>query len=400
MKIIIFTYLFPNSRNEIRGVFNLSRARAFKDKGHDVCIIAPVSLNPEFKYLWPKPQIFKQIKTLLDLLKIPYKEKIEGITVYHPKWIKPPDKFLYRFTYVFLHLFAGKKIKKISLEFGPDFIIGTWMNPFCVYAKYFKKYLKIPFFALAEGNDVYKFPFIFSGFDHLTKIINNNCDAIISVSQGMKIHISEKTELKNVHVILNGYDKSKFFLVESKKKRSPEILKIVVVAMFNPKKGHMVLLKALKLIKTPIQLLFIGNGPSMEECKNFVSKNSLNNIVHFAGKVSHSSVPSYLQDYDLLCLPSVDEGLPAAPLEAMACGLPVVGTNIQGTNEIVKNGFNGYLCQPSSIEDLADKINLASETPWDNKTISLWVASNFGWDIWVDNILNLYKKYSSKYFLK
>jgi len=275
----------------------------------------------------------------------------------------------------------------------PDLIIGTWLNPYAVYSRYIKKMFDIPYFALAEGNDVYKLPFIFPGFKHLTKIINKYCDILISVSNGMEKHIADRTNLKNVRVILNGYDKTRFYLHESKTQMKPEKLKIAVIAMFNPKKGQMILLKAVKLVKKPVQVLFIGDGPTIDECKNFTRANSLEKIVKFAGRVMHSEVPSYINDYDLLCLPSVDEGLPAAPLEAMACGLPVVGTDIPGTNEIIKNGFNGYLCKAGSVEDLADKINLASETQWDNIKISSWVAENFGWDIWANNILKLYTDY-------
>jgi len=394
MKIIIFTYLFPNSKNEIRGIFNLSRAKAFIEQGHDVCIIAPISVNPEFKYFWPKPRLIQQIKVLKDLFSIPYNEQIENINTYHPKWIKPPDKIFFKFTAGVLHFFAKNKINEIINEFKPDIIIGTWLNPFAVYSKYIKKKFNTPFFALAEGYDVYKFPFIFPGFKHLTKIINKYCDILISVSGGMENHIAEKTNLKNVRVILNGYDKTRFYLRESKTQMKPERLKIAVVAMFNPKKGQMVLLKAIRLVKKPVQVLFIGDGPTIDECKNFVRANGLEKIVVFAGRVMHSEVPSYLNDYDLLCLPSVDEGLPAAPLEAMACGLPVIASNIHGNNEIIRDGFNGYLCSPGSVEDLADKINIASETQWDNKLISEWVAANFGWDIWAKNIIGLYQNYA------
>lgn len=396
MKIIIFTYLFPNSQNETRGIFNLSRAKALTRAGNEVCIIAPVSLNPEVKYFWPRPRIFRQVKILFDLWKLPNQENIEGIKTYHPKWLNLSRKIFFKYHSFFLHLCAGKRINNIIEEFAPDLIIGTWINPFAVYAKYIKKKFNVTFFALAEGKDIYIYPLQYSGFGYIYNAINQYCDTMIAVSNGMKQHMFENTSLKKISVVINGYDSTKFYLSEMNSKRKDDKLKIIMVALFNPKKGHMILLKAIKLIKFPIHLLLVGDGPRMNECKAFVKENGLEKEVSFAGRIPHSQIPQYLRDYDLFCLPSKDEGLPAAPLEAMACGLPVVASDIQGNNEIVKDGFNGYLCEPGSIEDLAKKIVMASNIQWDNKKISDWVAVNFGWDIWAKEIMNLYHQHLAK----
>lgn len=80
----------------------------------------------------------------------------------------------------------------------------------------------------------------------------------------------------------------------------------------------------------------------------------------------------------------------------MACGLPVVGTNVGGMNEIIISGFNGYLCESESPEDLAEKITMASSSEWNRIEISNWVKSNFSWNTWAQNIIEEYHIATSK----
>jgi glycosyltransferase involved in cell wall biosynthesis len=68
------------------------------------------------------------------------------------------------------------------------------------------------------------------------------------------------------------------------------------------------------------------------------------------------NIVNFLRSSDIFILPSLAEGLSNALLEAMACGLPVVATNIGGTNEVIKNGVNGILVEPKNSEQLAQAI--------------------------------------------
>ncbi len=396
MKIIIFTYLYPNSRNNTLGIFNLSRAKALSAMGHEVCVVAPISLNPYMKYLWPKPQLLKQAKVLKEQWGIPFEENLEGIQTYHPKWIKPPNKILFKYLADFMHLFMGKKINLIVMRFKPDLIVGTWLNPFAVYSKYIKKKFNVTYFALAEGSDIYTHPFNFGSLNYITKIINKYCDCTIAVAKSMEKHMLENTNLKNVHAIINGYDSNRFYKNKSAEKKSEPKLKIINVANFYHKKGQDILIKAIKLLKFPVELTFIGSGPFMDECKELVDKNNMNNLVTFAGKIQHSEILAYLQNSDLFCFPSRVEGLPAAPLEAMACGLPVVGSNIRGNNEIIIDGFNGFLCKPDSPDDLAEKITLAFNSRWNYDEISEWVKDNFSWNSWAKKLVEKYTSIKTK----
>jgi glycosyltransferase involved in cell wall biosynthesis len=394
MRIILFSNLFPNKSFPTYGIFNLSRARALKNLGNDVLVIAPISLNPHMEYLFPKLKIKDLIKHFRKLFSVPKIEFSNGIKIIHPKWIKAPNKLFSKYHANVLHFFTGREIQKIISYFQPDLIISTWLNPFSVYSKYIPKKFNINYFALAEGSDVLIDSEKFKGWTKLEKTINENCDLVIAVSSMMKTQMLSKTELQKVKIIRNGYDGESFNFKENCHSNSGENLNILHVGGFCSVKGQDILLKALLYGKRAIKLTLVGTGPELEKCQQFVKDNKLEEHVLFLGQISHSDIPDLLRKNDIFCMPSRSEGLPAAPLEAMACGLPVVGTNVGGMREIIKDGFNGYLCAPESPEDLMEKIILASKTNWDRLKISEWVKNNFSWNTWAKNIINEYSHIS------
>src|ERR1039457_7128042 len=97
MKIILFSSLFPNKNFPTNGVFNLSRARALKNAGYDVLVIAPISLNPHLEHFYPYLKLKNLLKYYKSLLYVPKTEFIYGIKIYHPRWIKPPNKLFSRY---------------------------------------------------------------------------------------------------------------------------------------------------------------------------------------------------------------------------------------------------------------------------------------------------------------
>jgi len=396
MNIILFSHLFPNNKFPDYGVFNLSRAKALKNFGYDVIIIAPVSFNPHMEYFFPKIRIKELIKYYRNLLSIPRIEFNSGMKIFHPIWIKAPNKYFSKYHANVLHFFIGRKMQKIINDFQADMIISTWLNPFGVYSKYINKRLKITYFAIAEGSDVLIDSAKFKGWEKLEKTINENCDLVIAVSDRMKTQMQNKTRLQNIKIIKNGYDDEFFFYHESFKLNAARDLRILHVGSFYSVKGQDILLSALLNINIPIKLTLVGIGPELEKCLQYVQNHNLQERVYFRGQISHNKIVDLLRENDIFCMPSRSEGLPAAPLEAMACGLPVVGTNVGGMNEIIKDGFNGYLCKPDSSEDIAEKIITASTTNWNRMEISHWVKNHFSWNTWAKCIIDEYYILSKK----
>ena len=124
-------------------------------------------------------------------------------------------------------------------------------------------------------------------------------------------------------------------------------------------KGLEYLIKALKIIEKKhhnFRLIMAGDGYLFHKIHNLVDDYGLSKNVIFEGRVPHNEIPKFLNSASIYVLPSIREGMPYALLEAMACGRPVVASNIPGINDVITNGENGLLVPPCDPNALANAI--------------------------------------------
>ena len=143
------------------------------------------------------------------------------------------------------------------------------------------------------------------------------------------------------------------------KQRDPIVLG--AVALFRPRKGIDILIKALFEVKKSIdnfQLHVVGGFETTEyerEIKQLASSLNLSNQIKWVGFTR--DVHAQLNKMDVLVIPSVyGEGMPMVMLEAMAAGLPIIGTNVEGIPEVVRNGSEAFIVEPNNVKALADSI--------------------------------------------
>lgn len=98
-------------------------------------------------------------------------------------------------------------------------------------------------------------------------------------------------------------------------------------------KGQSILINALSELPPTIHLVFAGSGSTESQLRAQVEQLKLNQRVHFLGRIDN--MPMFYQSLDIFCLPSLNEGFPLAPLEAQACNIPAVVTNVGGSRETV-----------------------------------------------------------------
>ena len=138
--------------------------------------------------------------------------------------------------------------------------------------------------------------------------------------------------------------------------KNDEILAIITRRMVW-KNGLKYLAQSTKYIKNnKLKFLLIGDGEDFNEVKKILEENFQNRFI-LLGSKNHDEIINYYSASDLSILPSLMEATSISGLEAMAASLPLVGTNVGGIPVLIKDGINGYLCEPEDPQDLAEKID-------------------------------------------
>jgi len=104
------------------------------------------------------------------------------------------------------------------------------------------------------------------------------------------------------------------------------------------------------------RIIMCGDGPLGNKFKNYVKRAGLTDYVHFAGRVPNTELPQYLAAADIYVSSSLSDGTSIALIEAMACGLPVVMTDVASNLEWVIDGVNGFIVPRRDNRIIAEKI--------------------------------------------
>ncbi|WDN89431.1 hypothetical protein BuS5_02399 [Desulfosarcina sp. BuS5] len=188
-------------------------------------------------------------------------------------------------------------------------------------------------------------------------------DLVITNSNGIKRSMMNyfKISSSKICVINNGIDIDAIHKKMLQNAAIPKIPsthgRLVYVGRLSPQKGLNDLLLTLKYLNAikPCSLLIIGEGSELSMLHDLTDKLGLQDAIHFLGQVKNPY--PYIYSSEILILSSHYEGFPNVILEAMICGVPVISTDAPyGPNEIIKDGWNGFLTRVGDWQQMADKI--------------------------------------------
>jgi glycosyltransferase involved in cell wall biosynthesis len=230
-------------------------------------------------------------------------------------------------------------------------------------------------------------------------------DKIIVVSKATKNYVlSLGADPEKTEVLHNGVDLNRFKPITGIKEEMRKKLKIpkdasvaLTVRRLVYKNGIDTLIESAKIaIQKNPRLIFlaVGNGPDFNEVKARISQLGIEENFRLTGFVSDEHLPLYYNTADFFVLPSKSgEGLPLVALEAMACGLPVIATNVGGISEVMTKDC-GELVPPNAPDSLAETIEEFSQK--DLSTIKndlrAIVEQNYSWDSNVEKLVEIYEE--------
>lgn len=152
-----------------------------------------------------------------------------------------------------------------------------------------------------------------------------------------------------------GIDTKKYAKV--RKKRADKF-RISFVGYFGKHKGIDHLIRAVaRAGRKNIEIELAGDGEESENYKKLAAELGILSQIRFWGKLDNKDMPRLFAETDVYCLPSVwPENQPVSITEAMACGIPVIASDLGGNSELVRHGVNGFLFRPGDDRDLSAKI--------------------------------------------
>lgn len=241
-----------------------------------------------------------------------------------------------------------------------------------LYIGFVKKFykLEVPLVATCHGlTSGYNSKIVQIAAQALKKLSNwlvlANCSTITTVSKLEFEQLSKSVASNRLCYIPNGVDTSCFRPDEQKSHELRSQLgidkdKVVVLyfAHLRAAKGVLTFMDAVcKVIGRTdnVQFIIAGSGP----LASYIKEKSINfgNKVHaILGFVPDADLPYLYNACDIYVLPSYVEGMPLSVMEAMACGKPVIASNVGDTPVLIKNNVNGFLIPPGQADILADKI--------------------------------------------
>ena len=256
-------------------------------------------------------------------------------------------------------------------------IHGLFLSPSGLVAANVSAEIDRPFVASIRGNDwetMRYSPLLAAS----SRWVLERADLVTSVSSALLEKAQKTVHITYGKVIPNAFDSSLFDHRSLKEIGSQQVrqflkvkgiggLVIGTVAMIRHKKGHRVLFEAFRVLLdkcSDVILLMVGDYHSEQDRAAFtqqIEELGLEDRLFITGEVPHTQVLVWLKEMDIFAYPSLYEGSPNALLEAMACGLPVVGSQVDGISDLITDGENGISIPAGCVDKLAETLILLAK---------------------------------------
>jgi len=382
MKILTFSTLYPNAARSNHGIFVETRLRHLLASGLvESRVVAPV---PWF------PSRNARFGEYANHASAPCKELRHGIQVLHPRYALLPK--IGMTLAPFLLAYSVKLvIERVLAQYPFDLIDAHYFYPDGVAAILLGRHFGKPVVITARGSDVnliprYQLP------RAMIRWAARRAAGMITVSHALRDKLVELgVPAGRIEVLRNGVDLQLFRPVDREGwRRRLGLRRTTLLSVGNllPLKGHDLAIQALRRFPE-MDLIIIGRGPERAALGELARASGVSDRVTFAGVMAQEDLRHYYCAADALILASSREGWANVLLESMACGTPVVASNVGGTPEVVTAPEAGVLMAERTPEALAVAVRRLFEH-YPDRSATRRYAEQFSWDATTAGQLELF----------
>lgn len=373
IRLLTFSTLYPNAARPNHGVFVENRLRHLVAGGAATStVVAPVPWFPSKASWFGEWAIYAHA---------PHQEMRHGLTVLHPRYPVLPrigmslaPWLLYRAVLPMLRAMdAGRAFDAVDAHYlYPDGVAAVWLG----------KRLGLPVVVTARGTDVTLIP-RYAVPRRLIRGAIRDAAALISVSAALKQSLVELgAPPDKVTVLRNGVD-TVLFRPPADRDAARRALDLhgptlLSVGLLIARKGHHRTIEAMRQLPG-FTLLIVGEGPEHMRLGELIARHGLGDRVRLLGPWPHAELPSLYGAADALVLASSREGWANVLLEAMACGTPVVASNIPGNPEVVRESAAGLVVAENTPDGIAAAVRTLFAAP-PSRNATRAYAEQYGWD--------------------
>jgi glycosyltransferase involved in cell wall biosynthesis len=372
LRVLTFTTLYPNQAMPTFAMFVEQRLRHLAASGEvEARIVAPV---PWF------PLKSDRFGSYGRFARVPDTETRHGLHVTHPRYLVVP-KVGMMLTPRTLFRAGVRAIEWLRAEgFDFDLIDAHYLYPDGVSAAMLARKFRKPLVLTARGTDVNVIAKMPRPGRVVLKAIEQ-ADAVITVSAALRdALISLGAGAAKITAIRNGVDTTLFRETgrdETRRRLGLDGRVLLSVGNLIPLKGHDLVIRALTRLPN-VKLLIAGAGPMRSELERLAAEIGVADCVQFLGAVPQLELPAIYSAADALVLASNNEGLPNVILESIACGTPVIATQVGGIPEVITARGAGLLLPERSDAAIAEAVtSLFTDPPSRDATRAQ--AQRFQW---------------------
>ena len=368
-RVLFVSNLYPNPRESARGIFNQQTVHALAGE-LDIRVLAPVPWFPGKN----------------SMAGIPPRLDDHGVTVQYVRAFYTPG-VLRNLHGDFFRRSIRATVTDIRRDFPFDVLYGSWIYPDGYGVATLAEEFGVPCVLHALGSDIHQY----LGHPRRRKIVLDalaRAAHVICVSRYIRDRIVQAgIPAGRTSVIYDGVDTSLFAPRDRREARARLGLPlegriILFVGSLRPVKGPEHLIDAFAKLRSAggrdVHLAMVGAGSLRAALEARAQALGIGGHVTFAGPREHREVPEWMSAADVLCLSSLDEGMPNVVLEALASGRPVVATHVGGVDEAIDGDQLGILVRPGDAEALAAGLQSALSREWDENALAA-KAGQFSW---------------------
>jgi glycosyltransferase involved in cell wall biosynthesis len=370
-RVLIVSNLFGDPWNVSRGTFNQQQFGRLAER-MDVTVLVPVSWLSVLR----RPLAYRGLRDAAM-------QRWPGVD-YVIFWYPPGFGRRLHAACLFLSLALQRLTSFLPGRF--DCVMASWGYPDAVAVGALAALSGTPFVAKVHGSDINVFA-TEGGRRGQIRWALHRARHVIAVSRALAARVAQLgVPQERTTVLYNGVDPQRFHpLPRDASKQdlgyAPDERVLLFVGNVQASKGCGELLEAFCRLsgqRPEARLAVAGTGPQVPDLKALAAQRGCADKVRFVGRLPHEAVIRWFGAADLLCLPSHAEGVPNVVLEAMACGRPVVATDVGGIPEVLPS-FAGTMVPPRDVDALEAALQRALDTRWDETRIVAH-ARTFDWE--------------------